>query len=263
MAIRQEDITLKVGGLEAQVTAKGGGEPLVYLHGAFGYQAWHPFLDRLAENFRVYAPLHPGFGENAVVDEIDDVLDLALYHYDLLDALGLDAPSVVGHFIGGMIAAEMAAIRPGSVGRLALVAPAGIWRDDAPGVDYFATPMDELRGVLFADADSDVAKALLPEPKDDLERGTQIIERARSLATVGKFLWPIPDKGIRKRLGRITAPTLVMVGGEDKVVPPAYGDEFAARIDGASLQRFDGAGHMLMLEQPDKFAAALTEFLQA
>ena len=135
----------------------------------------------------------------------------------------MEAPNIVGHFLGGMIAAEMAALRPSSVGKLVLAAPAGLWLDHDPGVDYFATPIDELRGVLFADPNSDAAKSILPEPKDDLERGTQIIERVRSLATVGKFLWPIPDKGLKKRMPRITAPTLVIVGENDKIVPASYG----------------------------------------
>ena len=254
--------TLNIGGIETAVAVKGSGAPLVYLHGAFGYQGWHPFLDKLAKNFTVYAPLHPGFGENSTIDAIDDILDLTLYHYDLLDALNLDAPAVVGHFLGAMTAAEMAALRPGSVGKLVLASPAGIWLDETPGADYYATPMDEMRGILFADPESPAAKALLPEPADDLERGTQIIERVRSLATVGKFLWPIPDKGIKKRLSRITAPTLIIVGGEDKIVPPAYANEFASRITDASTQTLPNAGHMLMLEQPDQFAAAITDFLQ-
>ncbi len=258
---QQDGATLNIGGIDTAVAVKGNGPPLVYLHGAFGYQAWHPFLDKLAQNFTVYAPLHPGFGENSTVDDIDDILDLTLYHYDLLDALNLDAPAVVGHFLGAMTAAEMAALRPGSVGKLVLASPAGIWLDETPGADYYATPMDEMRAILFADPQSPAAKALLPEPTNDFERGAQIIERVRSLATVGKFLWPIPDKGIKKRLGRITAPTLIIAGDQDKIVPLAHAQEFADRIAGATAHILP-AGHMLMLEQPAKFAAEITTFLQ-
>lgn len=259
---QQDGATLNIGGIDTAVAVKGNGPPLVYLHGAFGYRDWHPFLDKLAENFTVYAPLHPGFGENSTVDDIDDILDLTLYHYDLLDALNLDAPAVVGHFLGAMTAAEMAALRPGSVGKLVLAAPAGVWLDETPGADYYATPMDEMRAILFADPQSPAAKALLPEPADDLERGTQIIERVRSLATVGKFLWPIPDKGIKKRLSRITAPTLIIAGDQDKIVPLAHAQEFADRITGATTHILP-AGHMLMLEEPAKFAAEITTFLQS
>ena len=264
MGNQQNTQEIQVGGAEVEVASKGSGEPLVYLHGAFGYRRWHPFMDALAEHFTVYAPIQPGFVDSAPgPDDIDDMLDLTLYHFDLLDALGLDAPNIVGHFLGGMIAAEMAALRPSSVGKLVLAAPSGIWLEDDPGVDYFAIPIDELRCVLFADPNSDAAKAMLPEPQDDLERGTQIIERVRSLATVGKFLWPIPDKGLKKRMPRITAPTLVIVGEQDKVVPASYADEFTSRIPGATAHTIEGAGHMMMLEQAGEFAVAVKGFLQS
>ena len=263
MGNQQNAQTIQVGGTEVEVAIKGSGAPLVYLHGAFGYRGWHPFMDALAENFTVYTPIQPGFIDSAPgPDDIDDMLDLTLYHFDLLDALGLDAPNIVGHFLGGMIAAEMAALRPASVGKLVLAAPAGVWLEDDPGVDYFATPREELRGVLFADANSDAAEAMLPEPKDDLERGTQIIERVRSLATVGKFLWPIPDKGLKKRMARITAPTLVIVGEQDKIVPASYADEFTSRISGARAQTIAGTGHMMMLEQAGEFVEGVRGFLR-
>lgn len=262
MVTQQDRQVITVNGSEIEVASKGSGEPLVYLHGAFGYRGWHPFMEALAERFTVYAPVQPGFIDSAPgPDDIDDLLDLTLYHFDLLEALGLEAPNVVGHFLGGMIAAEMAALRPDSVSKIVLAAPTGMWLDDDPGVDYFATPIDELRGVLFADPNSDAANAVLPEPQDDMERGTQIIERVRSLATVGKFLWPIPDKGLKKRMGRIKAPTLVVVGERDKVVPASYGAEFASRIEGASAHTMSGAGHMMMLEQPAEFAGTVAEFL--
>ena len=264
MVAQQNGQVVPVNGADIEVASKGSGDPLVYLHGAFGYRGWHPFMDALADQFTVYAPIQPGFVDSAPgPDDIDDLLDLTLYHFDLLEALGLDAPNVVGHFLGGMIAAEMAALRPTSVGKLVLAAPSGIWLEDDPGVDYFATPIDELRGVLFADPNSDAAKSVLPEPKDDLERGTQIIERVRSLATVGKFLWPIPDKGLKKRMGRIKAPTLVVVGEQDKVVPASYGSEFASRIEGASVHTMAGAGHMMMLEQPTEFAPLIRGFMES
>lgn len=262
MVMQQNGQAITVNGTEIEVASKGSGEPLVYLHGAFGYRGWHPFMDALAEDFTVYAPIQPGFVDSAPgPDDIDDLLDLTLYHFDLLDALGLEAPNVVGHFLGGMIAAEMAALRPTSVNKLVLVAPAGIWLYDDPGVDYFATPIDELRGVLFADPNSDAAKSVMPEPQDDLERGTQIIERVRSLATVGKFLWPIPDKGLKKRMPRIKAPTLVVVGEQDKVVPASYGNEFASRIEGAAVHTMAGAGHMMLLEEPQDFTEVVRGFL--
>ena len=261
MVARPAELTLQAGPVSARVSKAGQGDPLVYLHGAFGFQGWPPFLDRLAQRFTVYAPLHPGFGEADGIESIDDILDLALYHFDLLDALGLTAAHLVGHFFGAMIAAEVAALCPHRVDRLVLASPGGLWLDDNPGVDYFATPANDTREILFADPDSEVARRTMPESGSDEERAQQIFERARSLSTVGKFLWPIPDKGLRKRLHRIKAATLVVVADRDRIVPPAYGEEAASRVPGSRLHLFRDGGHLFMLERPDEFADLVAEFL--
>lgn len=260
MVLQKDLSTVNVGSIQVKVAKKGQGEPLVFLHGAFAYQGWHPFLDKLAETFTVYAPLQPGFSESNGINQIDNVLELALYHIDLIEAFGLERPNVVGHFIGGMIAAEMAAICSHSVGRLVLAAPTGIWMDDAPGVDLFATPANELKSVIFADPKSSVAAAAMPEPQSDEERGVQSLDRVRSLSTVGKFLWPIPDRGLNRRLGRIKSPTLIVMGENDQIVPASYADEFTNRIAGSRQQTIAGAGHMFILEQPDEFAGLVADF---
>ena len=257
------ELTVQAGPSTTLVAKAGHGEPLVYLHGAFGYQGWPAFLDRLAQRFTVYAPVHPGFAESDGIEQIDDILDLTLYHFALLDALGLEAPHIVGHFLGSMIAAEIAALCAHRVSRLVLASPAGLWLDDDPGVDYFTTPVSELRAVLFDDPDSEVARATMPEPDSDDERGQQSIDRVRSLSAVAKFLWPIPDKGLKKRLHRIKSPALIVVADNDKIVPPAYGEEMRSRMDGSRLELVRNAGHLFMLEKPDEFAELVAGFLSA
>ena len=165
MTDQRVELTVRVGDAEALVAKEGQGPPIVYLHGAFGYQRWQPFLDRLARRFPVYAPVHPGFSETNGIESIDDVLDLALYHFDLLDALGLESPHLVGHFFGAMIVAEMTALCPHRVDKLVLASPAGLWLDESPGVDYFATPAPELRSVLFNDPESEVARETFPRAR--------------------------------------------------------------------------------------------------
>ena len=68
-----------------------------------------------------------------------DMLDFTLHSWDVVEALGLKNPILVGHSMGGMIAAEMAALAPNDVSRLALICPAGLWLDDHPIVDIFST----------------------------------------------------------------------------------------------------------------------------
>ena len=255
------ELTVQAGPITVHVARAGQGDPLVYLHGAFGHSGWPPFLDRLAERFSVYAPVQTGFGETDGVERLDDILDLTLYHYDLLDALELRSPIIMGHFFGAMVAAEMAALRPRIARKLVLVSPAGLWLDDDQGLDYFATPATELRNLLFRDPESAVARNTMPDLENEEEKARQSLERVRALSTVARFLWPIPDKGLRKRLHRITAPTLVVLGSDDKIVPVSYGAELTSRVPNSRVETIQEAGHLPMLEHPDEFTRVVSEFL--
>ena len=82
-----------------------------------------------------------------------------------------------------------------------------------------------------------------------------------TIAAVNQFIWPLPDKGLSKRLHRIKADTLLVWGRQDRLVHPAYGDDFLRRIPGARLELVDGAGHLPQLEQFDQVAALIEGFL--
>ena len=263
MTTTADKLTIKVGPITTKYEVRGSGHPLLYLHGAFGYAEWPRFLDSLTDSFTVYMPTHPGFEGDSDIDHIQSLLELTLYHGDLIDALGLESPHVVGHYSGAMAAAEMAAVGSADIGKLVLAAPAGFWLDDNPGLDYNATPATEMRQILFADPDSEVALSVYPVAKDDEELGWQIIHRVQSLSTVGKFLWPIPDKGLIRRLYRIKRPTLIVVGDSDKIVPAAYAELLTSRIAGSRSHVMADAGHMLIHEHPAEFAKIVREFLEA
>jgi len=98
------------------------------------------------------------------------------------------------------------------------------------------------------------------EPDAQMEA---VLERTKNLSAAGKFLWPIPDKGLKKRIHRIVAPTLLLWGASDRLVPPVYGEEFLKHIDGARLTIFKGASHMLPFEKPEEVVEAVTDFLLA
>ena len=139
-------------GIKSHVREAGDGPPLVYLHGAGGLFPEEPLLERLAETHHVYAPEWPGYGEEEDEERIEDMLDFALHGWDVIECLALDAaPVLVGHSMGGMIAAEMACLAPQSLERLVLVASAGLWLDEHPVPDLFATLPFELAGLLFHD----------------------------------------------------------------------------------------------------------------
>jgi pimeloyl-ACP methyl ester carboxylesterase len=234
----------------------------VFFHGAFGLQ-WDPFLDRLAASHTVYAPEHPGTtpGDPDGVKPLDNLWDLVLYYYELFDRLELAAPAVVGHSFGGMMAAEVAATNPERVGRLVLLSPVGLWRDDSPVKNWMSMLPADLAPLVFAEPEGPLAKQMFAVPADPEAAVDAQIQMIWSLACTGKFVWPIPDKGLAKRLHRITAPTLIVWGRQDGLVPPVYAQEFADRIPNARVEIVDQAAHLPHLEQLDTVSRLAAEFL--
>jgi pimeloyl-ACP methyl ester carboxylesterase len=254
-------VALRDGGVRLRVLAAGQGAPLVYFHSFHEPEPWSPLLERLAARFSVYAPLHPGAPGSPGIEAIDDVHDLTLVYEELLDALALPAPHLLGHGFGGMVAAEIAAVFPRRVGRLALASPLGLWLDAAPGADLLILPVEELRETLWGDPQSAPARAWAASPDVDPDDMPAYAASLQRRAAMAKMVWPIPDKGLRKRLHRITAPTLLLWGDADRAHPLVYAEEWQRRIKGAALRLIPG-GHMILHEAPDAVVAALLEFLR-
>lgn len=259
---REHTIALRGDTFQIRVLEGGDGDPLVYLHGSDGLSGWTPELDRLAQDFKVYAPYHPGAGPSNGLEHLDELWDLVLFYEELLDAIGLQRTSLVGHSYGGMVAAELAAHCPHRIRRLALIGALGLWLDDAPVADFFILSPEEQARAMWYDPTSDVAKAAMARPEDEQARAEADLDRTRTLAAIGKFVWPIPDRGLRKRIHRITVPTLLIWGAADGIVPPAHGEEFHRLIPGSRLLVLEQCGHMPQQECPQRFFPALLEFLK-
>jgi pimeloyl-ACP methyl ester carboxylesterase len=238
----------------------GSGPDLVFLHSAGGVTEQDPLLNVLAKTHHVVAPLVPGYGDSEEAPEIRDMLDFTLHTWDVVAALGIKDPILVGHSMGGMIAAEMAAVAPNDVSRLALIAPAGLWDDDHPIADLFATLPYELPELLFHDA---VAGAAIMTAGTNVEDPnflqTYLVRNARQLGMAGRILFPIPERGLAGRLYRIKAKTVLIWGDSDKLIPPAYAHAFKKGIAGAQLVSIPEAGHMINLEKPDAVAQAISQ----
>jgi pimeloyl-ACP methyl ester carboxylesterase len=248
-------------GIACRVREVGRGAPLVFLHGAGGLLPQEPLLDALAERFRVYAPTWPGFGAEPGEEALDDMLDFTLHGWDVLEALALERPILVGHSMGGMIAAEMAAVNAGGVAKLALLAPMGVWLDAHPIPDLFAMTPFELPRVLFADARA--GEKLLTAGLDlgnNEALKSFMVGNARRLGTAGKILFPVPNRRFSKRAYRVRARTLICWGDQDRLVPPVYAEAWQRSIAGSEIARIPGAGHMLTLEQPRALAEAIAKF---
>jgi len=253
-------VSIRDGTVSFRVLSSGRGPHVVSFHSFHERGGWSPFLERLAARYTVHAPLHPGVGGSVGVETLEDVFDLTLAYEELLDALGIGSASLVGHFFGGMVAAELAAVFSERVARLVLVSPLGLWRDDAPSADLLILPHDDLPAALFRDPASEVARRWGAVPESEEESLAAQIESIQRRASMAKFVWPIPDKGLKKRLHRVAAPTLVLWGDADRANPVAYAEEWQRRIKGAALRLLPG-GHMVLHEVPEVAAAAVAEFL--
>jgi pimeloyl-ACP methyl ester carboxylesterase len=251
--------------IDTEVLILGSGPPLVFLHGPWGLRSDREFLDRLAGSFTVYAPKHPGTsdGDSEAVHEIDNWWDLIVYYGELLDRLELGATVVVGHSFGGMLACEIAAANPERVSRLVLIDPVGLWREDLPVKNWMIMSNADLRRALFAEPTGAVAEKFFGLPSEAAARIDAQVGFVWSQACTGKFVWPIPDKGLKKHIHRITAPTLIVWGNADGVIAPAYAREFARRIAQSRVVVIDAAGHLPHLEQPQNVAGVVRDFLSA
>jgi pimeloyl-ACP methyl ester carboxylesterase len=236
----------------------GSGPDLVFLHGAGGVTAEDPFLNALAKSHHVYAPLVPGYGDSEEAPEIRDMLDFTLHSWDVVAALGLKDPVLVGHSMGGMIAAEMAAVQPNDVSRLALIAPAGLWDDDHPIPDLFSTLPYEMPALLFHDEAAGAAIMTAGRNVEDPNfLQTYLVANARQLGMAGRILFPIPERGLASRLYRIKAKTVLIWGDSDKLIPPVYAHAFKKGIKGAELVSIPEAGHMVTVEKTEAVVEAV------
>ena len=240
------------GNRKTVVFRAGHGPPLVWLHGLYGVEADASIVESLASAFSVFAPVAPGFDDLEELHRLHDIHDLALHYDDVLDALDLPVASMAGHSFGAMLAAEYAAHFPRRVSRLVLLSPLGLWNDRYPVADPFGIPPAEVPSVLFADP------SLAPRPGADVE---SVIALARGMASVACFTWPIPDRGLARRLYRVRAPTLVVFGEQDRFVPPAYASDWAALLSNCRCEVVAGAGHMLTVEAAEETLQFVEQFL--
>lgn len=239
----------------------GQGEPLIFLHGMGGLR-WNPFLEKLSEHYMVIAPYLPGTGTSTGLENINDLWDLILTYYDLFDKLDLESVNVIGHSFGGMLAIELAATDQSRVKSLVAITPIGLFKEENPIPDLFAMLPGEMVDLMVADKNSPLAQMLKTVPEDIDERLEFTIERVKNFRSAAKFIWPIPDKGLKSRIHRVKAPTLLIWGRDDGIVPVDYAYDFNELIENSRLEIIDNASHLVFLEQTDEVVSLVLNFLQ-
>jgi pimeloyl-ACP methyl ester carboxylesterase len=229
---------------------------LVYLPGIAGHPADSPALDALrAAGWDVVVPTIPGLDGRSGFTTPDDHLGWLVVVWDALDATGALPCPVVGASLGGMLAADLAVLRPEAVTALGLLAPFGIFDEANPGFDLYAVPAAERTAHLFAKG--------VPEPFVDrfAELGPDDGPVARYLSDVAaaSMVWPLGDRGLARRLHRITCPALVLWGELDELLPVPV----SAAWEGPDrpVATIPGAGHLLEWDEPEEVARRLAELL--
>jgi abhydrolase domain-containing protein 6 len=228
---------------------------IVYLPGIAGDAGMSPALQQLADGgAQLVLPAIPGFDGRTGFTAPVDYLDWLHVFAEAIESSGALAGGpidLVGASVGGMIAAELAALRPEIVNRLALLAPFGINDASNPGFDLYGVRTPERLPHLFAKG---VPEAVTTRFAHFGEEEAPVAAYLADIAAAS-LIWPLGDHDLGKRLHRIKCPRLVLWGGQDELLPPALIEAWG----GGTV--IDGAGHLMEWDTPDEVAAALRSFL--
>jgi pimeloyl-ACP methyl ester carboxylesterase len=255
LAVRDERLT--IAGTRVRVQSAGDSPPLLYLHGAGGV-SWLPGHAALAERCRLIVPEHPNWGEAELADGLESIDDLVYFYLDFLDALGLEHVHLAGHSLGGWLAAEIAVAHPDRLWTLTLIDAAGLWLPDCPMPDLFALSAAET--ARLGNYDPTVAQAAIAAGAAPEALAAQV----RARAAFARIAWNpyLHNPRLAGRLRRARMPALVVWGEEDRIIPPAYADEYARLLPDAHVVRFPACGHSPAREKPIELAAAMLGFLR-
>ena len=259
--------------------AGNDGPVVVLVHGIAGSSAtWAPLVDRLAEHYRVVIPDLLGHGASAKPRGDYSLGAHASGLRDLLTLLGHDRVTVVGHSLGGGVAMQFAYQHPERCARLVLVSSGGLGPDVSPVLRAAALPGADLVLRLAAHPRVAVAGAGVGRWLDKARLGPsqsvrQFAEGFASLAdreTRRSFLATV--RTVIDSRGQLVSatdrlylaasmPTLIVWGGRDRIIPVAHARQAHAAMPGSRLEVLERAGHFPHVDEPERFAAVLLDFL--
>ena len=238
----------------------GSGPPLLFLHGAGGFRADHPFLALLGQRRRITAPSHPGFGLSSLPDWIDRPEDIAHLYLNLIDHLGSAPIDLIACSLGGWIGAELVSMVPDRFRRLVFVGPVGVKtgsREQLDIPDIFALPAAEVEKLLYRNPEK-----FRPDPTEMTDQELTIMLRNRE--TTALLTWEpyMHNPKLPHRLGRVTNPALFLRGEYDGLIPAAYLERYAKLLPNARTMTLPDTGHVPHVETPEAFVQAALTFLE-
>ena len=261
--------TLRVGEVDLELFEAGEGRPLLYLHGFLEPAGWAEHLELFAHDHRVLAPAHPGFAGSLRPEWMESVEDLAYLYLDLIDGLNLHEVHVVGHSLGGWIAAELAVRCSHAIDRLVLVDAVGLRTLCTPAgpaggsiADWLVLDPATVRGLAWHDEGAMPCPLELPGDPDLSEETLVRVFQDREAASHYGWKPFFHNPRLAHWLHRVSAPTLVVWGAHDGIVPRSVGQAFSDGIPGARLEIVAAAGHLPQLERPRAFVDLVRGFLE-
>ena len=242
-------------GLTVRIDERGSGRPILVLHGGGGPQTVSGFAAALSTRAHVLTPIHPGFGGEPRPEWFNSIDDLALTYLELLERLDLRDVMVVGFSIGGWIAAELAVRDTTRLGSIVLVDAVGIQVDGHEIADVFPLTPDELSALSYHNPAAFRIDPATLSPD-------QVATRAANFQALGVYGREpgMRDPKLRRRLGRVAIPALVVWGESDGVVDPDYGRAYAQSLPNAHFTLIPEAGHVPQIEQPERLLTLVWEF---
>ena len=253
--------TVRTRGGESRVLDSGRGPTLIALAGVGGLPQWSPFLEALSRTHRVLAPSLPGFPGGPEFRELDDYYDWVIAALDLVEALRVSDADVVASSVAAPLASDVAILAPSIVRRLAMIGPFGAYDADDPGADIWATgPMpDALPKLLCEQPANWQALWTMPAGAEPIEWG---ILATRAMEAAARYLFPLGDVGLTRRLHRLKQPTLILRGERDRVQTKGAIERLARAIAGpVERAEIASAGHAAEVDRPDEVAAVVHAFL--
>lgn len=251
--------TIDVNGHSCRVWTKGSGPRIGWLAGFGGLPRWIPFLDELAKTRTVIVPSLPGQPGATGHTLLDSHLDWLVAVRQIIVKSGLEGEDIAGSSVGGSFVAEFAALWPHKVRRVAMIAPWGLFDEQDPATDVWAQRADDQAGVLCANPQIWKDLKAVPPGANSVEWP---IEQVRASEAAARAFWPLGNTKIEKRLPLILAPTLLLWGEQDRVMPRGYADTMAKAITGkTTIKTIAGAGHLAELDQPAATAKAILDFM--
>lgn len=244
---------VEVAGAKIYLPSRGEGAAILSLHSIEGNLGFLPYLDTLSQNACVYAPTHPGYGSSERPEWLESIADLARFYLWMLQELGLDKVHLIGNFMGGWIAAEMAVMCPQALHSLALIGTAGVRPDEGEIADIFL--LGEQCTTKLAIGDSDLLTSSV-EPEDAIVR-----IRGREMTT--RLCWKpyMHNPSLIHLLPRVEAPTLIVWGENDRIVPVGTGKRIADTMPNARLEVIASAGHLPHIEKPQEVIPLLQQHM--